>query len=1210
MYLKSLEMQGFKSFPDKTKLTFEHGATVIVGPNGSGKSNISDAMRWVLGEISSKSLRSSKMEDVIFGGADSRKPMGFAEVSVTFDNTDPENRLDAPYDEVIVTRRYYRSGESEYFINKRAVRLRDIYELFMNTGIGREGYSIIGQGKIAEIISRKSEDRRSIFEDASGIAKFRHKKTESERKLAQTEDNMTRVNDIFTEISAQVGPLEKEAEKAKRAIELLETKKKVDVQLWFFDTERYRNDIARFETLYKQSSFELQIAEEAIANFENQREHLTEASQTNRYESERLLTQIREQTNHNHELESEFKVNENDTLHIQSLINATGDTKATIKASIEAENREIENHLARIEQIKEEAKLKFKEHDEAEAEIEHLEKEIARLEDEIAIAFGDMRALESEQMQLKVRLSVIENAKSTDSDKNDTLLSEMQTYAKIDDELTQSQKKVQRTVNEYNDDIAKSEEKIADLGESLQIVLQQKEAVDGELNQKKLLLQSTKQRIDTYKAMDDQFEGYNNSVRFVMKSYSEGKLTGPDGKSAGKIHGPVSKLISVDEKYVIAVETSLGASIQNIVVENENVAKAAMFTLKKHEQGRATFMPLTAIKAPSISQEMKDASGFRGFIAFADDLVSTKSEYMNIVSYMLGRIAVFDNIDNATEMAKALKYKVRAITLDGQQINVGGSFTGGSVKHSQSILSRAGEIKKLEEEAKKLESEISKLSDTHKSLAQEIEGAELEIKALEDRKKIISLMAGSENTKLQQINAKIDANKTLMNKLQEDYDSIVKMRERYEEDFATLTEQIAVFDEKISAIAEIRSDKDVEKNGLEDKKDELSSAITSIFIRIKDLQKDIETENILIEKSKEHIEALNCDIIGQDEKVKEYKQQLVVLEEARLEKQKKLKEGERILETLNAERDRLEESSTEFEKKINAINAKLKEKLAQKDILVKDNMFNENKLTTLKNDYDKLSSKLWDDHELTRNQAIELGYEEITAEQRPELAKIQTECRNKLRAIGHVDLDAVNKYKEVKERYDYMDKQIKDLNASKTELEKIIAHLDDEMKTAFIESFHKINENFNRVFVELFGGGYAELQLSDPEDVLNCGIEIKAAPPGKIIKNLMQLSGGEQAFIAIALFFAVLQVNPSPFCILDEIEAALDEANVSRFSEYIKKYTGGTQFILITHRRGTMESANRLYGVTMPEHGISKILSLNVADIAKKKEGDWDGIFG
>ena len=1080
----------------------------------------------------------------------------------------------------------------------------------MNTGIGREGYSIIGQGKIAEIISRKSEDRRSIFEDASGIAKFRHKKTESERKLSQVEDNMTRVNDIFLEISSQVGPLEKEAEKAKRAIELLETKKKVDVQLWFFDTEKYRNDIARIEMLYKQSSFELQAAEDAIASFEAQRDHLTEVSQSNRYESEKLLTQIREQTDKNHKLESAYRVNENDAQHIGALIDASGDTKAAIRTSIANEEKDIEAHLAKIEDIKAEAKTKFKQHDDTEEEIDKIDGEIKKLEGEIDTAFADMRELEGEQMQLKVRLSVIENAKSTDNDKNDSLVNEMKEYSRIDDELSSKQREAQKVLDEYNEDIARSDEKIADLGESLDRTLQQRDALEEELTEKKLLIQSTRQRIDTYRAMEDQFEGYNNSVRFVMKSYSEGKLVNADGSSVGKIYGPVSKLISVEDKYVVAVETSLGASIQNIVVENESVAKAAMLALKKHEQGRATFLPLTAIKAPTITPELKEASQYRGFIAFADDLVSTKSEYMNVISYMLGRIAVFDNIDNATEMAKALKYKVRAITLDGQQINVGGSFTGGSVKQGHSILSRAGEAKRLEEECRKIEKSVAELTETHEALTEDIEKIEREIGALEDRKRIISLMASSENTKLQQIGAKIDANKTLMDKLQEDYDNIVRMRERYDEDHASLTEQIASYDEKISAIAELRSEKDIAKNELADKRDELSQTLTEIYIRINQLQKDIETENLLIEKSREHIEALNEDIAGQDEKVKEYEERLISLEELRRENREKLAEGEKILAELNEQRARLEENSTEYEKRINAVNAKIKEKTSQKDILFRENSINENKLTNLKNDYDKLSGKLWDDHELTRNQAMALGYEEITAEERPALVKLQTECRNKLRAIGNVDLDAVNKYKEVKERYDYMDKQIRDLSASKAELEKIIGQLDDQMKSSFIESFNKINENFNRVFVELFGGGYAELQLTDPEDVLNCGIEIKAAPPGKIIKNLMQLSGGEQAFIAIALFFAVLQVNPSPFCILDEIEAALDEANVSRFSEYIKRYTGGTQFILITHRRGTMESANRLYGVTMPEHGISKILSLNVADIAKKKEGDWDGIFG
>lgn len=1210
MYLKSLEMQGFKSFPDKTKLTFEQGATVIVGPNGSGKSNISDAMRWVLGEISSKSLRSNKMEDVIFGGADSRKPMGFAEVSVTFDNTDTDNRLDAPYDEVVVTRRYYRSGESEYFINKRPVRLRDIYELFMNTGIGREGYSIIGQGKIAEIISRKSEERRSIFEDASGIAKFRHKKTESERKLAQTEENMTRVNDIFLEISAQVGPLQQEAEKAKRAIELLETKKKADVQLWFYDTERYRNDIARVEMLYKQSSFELTAAEDAVASYEAQRDKLTEASQTNRYESERLLTQIREQTERNHKLESSFRVNENDAEHIRSLIDASAETKKQIAASVENEKTDIESHLAKIEQIKTEANEKLAEHDRAEDRVSELDKKISALDRGLSDSLGDIRELESEKIQLGVRLSVIENARSTDDGKNDTLLAELKEYSRIDEELTEKQKQIQHTLDGYAADTENSDKKLAELAENTDRLTQQRNAVEEQLTAEKLALISTRQRIDTYRAMDEQLEGYNNSVRYIMRSYGEGKLRNPDGTPIGRIHGPLSRLITVDEKYVVAVETSLGAGMQNVVVEDESVAKAAMLALKHSEQGRATFMPVSAIKAPTVSQEMRAASGYRGFIAFADDLVSTDAKYMNIVSYMLGRIAVFDNIDNATEMAKGLGYRVRAITLDGQQINVGGSFTGGSVKHTASILSRAGEIKKLTEESGKLEKSIAKLSDEQKKLDKELSELEEDTNSLEDRKKIITLMANSENTKLQQIEAKLDANRALTEKLREDYDNIAKMREQYEEDYVDINARLKLCEEKIEAIEELREEKDIERNTLADEREELSATLTKIYIRINELQKDIETENLLIEKSREHIASLETDASAQDGRVSEYRERLAELEAEHNNAAEQLKEGEKALADLNSQRASLEENSTEYERKISAINARIKEKTGEKEILYREFTVNENKLNNLKTEYDKLSGKLWDDHELTRAQALALGYEEISAEERPALVKLQTECRNKLRAIGNVDLDAVNKYKDVKERYDYMSAQIEDLTASRAELEKIISRLDNEMKTAFVDSFNKINENFNRVFVELFGGGYAELSLSDPEDVLNCGIEIKAAPPGKIIKNLMQLSGGEQAFIAIALFFAVLQVNPSPFCILDEIEAALDEANVSRFSEYIKKYTGGTQFILITHRRGTMESANRLYGVTMPEHGISKVLSLNVADIAKKKEGDWDGIFG
>ncbi len=1209
MYLKSLELQGFKSFPDKTKLTFEQGATVIVGPNGSGKSNISDAMRWVLGEISSKNLRGSKMEDIILGGADSRKPMGFAEVSVTFDNTDPEHKLDCPYDEVTVTRRYYRSGESEYFINRNAVRLKDIYELFLNTGIGREGYSIIGQGKIAEIVSRKSEDRRNIFEDASGIAKFRHKKTESERKLAATEENMTRINDIFIEVSAQVGPLEKEAEKAKRAIELMEKKKKADVQLWFFDTEKYRNEIARTEALYKHSSFELATAEETIASFEEQRDHLSELSQNNRYESEKLLTKIREQIDANHKLESECRVSENDALHIEAMIASSGEVKNSIYKSIDNENASISARQQKIAEIKAEGKRMLDEHTATENAIDDTEKKIEELENEIGTAFDEIRRLEAEEMELKVRLSVIENAKNSDSDKNSSIHVEMESYKAVDASLSVTEAELQSTVDAYEKDISESDERTAELSARLESSLSEEEELDETVAEKSLRLDTVKQRIDTYKAMDEHLEGYSHSVRYVMKAYDEGRITDRQGKVCGRIYGPLSKLISVEEKFVTAIEISLGAALQNIVVADEDTAKSAMFALKKGEAGRATFLPLTSVKPAELNRETKDASGYKGFIAYANELVSSENKFSDIIASLLARVVVFDNIDNATEMAKSLKYKVRAVTLDGQQINAGGSFTGGSVRQGSSILGRAGEIKKLEQEQNKLSEELSQLDERLKKLSEENEDISDEIKSLESRRKMINLLANAERAKLEQTRAKKEANATLMEKLRADYEALEHMRERYDEDFADLTAQIALYDEKIAALGEIRFDKDIEKNELIDKKEELSDKLTEIYIKINELQKDVETENILIGESEKKIEDLKADIVSQDEKVISLREQTATLQKLRELNSEKLTEGEKLLGELNLQRASLEENSADYEQKITAINAKIREKTNEKELLVKENSSVENKLNNLKNDYDKLSSKLWDDHELTRADALALGYEEIDASERPAVAQIQTECRNKLRSIGSVDLDAVNKYKEVKERYDYMDKQIRDLTAAKEDLEKIIAQLDSEMKTAFVDSFNRINENFNRVFVELFGGGSAELQLTDPEDVLNCGVEIKAAPPGKIIKNMMQLSGGEQAFVAIALLFAVLQVNPTPFCIFDEIEAALDEANVTRFSEYVKRYAGETQFVLITHRRGTMEAANRLYGVTMPEHGISKVLTLNVSEIAKNKKGDFDGIF-
>lgn len=1210
MYLKSLEMQGFKSFPDRTKLTFEGGTTIIVGPNGSGKSNISDAMRWVLGEISSKSIRGTKMEDVIFIGSDSRRPMGFAEVSVTFDNTDKGNRLDSPYDEVTVTRRYYRAGESEYFINRRPVRLRDIYELFMNTGIGRDGYSIIGQGRIAEIISRKSDERRSVFEDAAGIAKFRHKRTEAERKLAQTEDNMTRVNDVFLEVSGQVGPLEKEAEKAKRALVLMEAKKKADVQLWLYDTEKLRGDIDAADESFRRSEFDLQNAEEAIKDFEKQNDRLFEASQSNKLASEQLLSRIREQTDMNYKLDGEFRVNESNISHNRDLITAASMSKKNSQTTKEAEEISKKSREANIKQLSEKLDARRAEHASLTAEQRTAAGEADALDTDIATALEDIRRLETEETDLRVRLSVLENANKNDSGKNTSISAQIDEYQRISDDFVSQCQSHQTVIASYTESAEKTASELEALKLDYDAAAAVTETAARELSQQKFRRDAIIQRIENFRVMEEQFEGYNSAVRFVMKQYAEGRITDKNGVRCAKIYGPLSRVISVDDEYVTAVETSLGANLQHIVVADESVAKAAMFTLKQAQAGRATFFPLSSMRGTEPTGEVRAAANFRGFVAVADTLVKCDERFRGVVSNLLGRTVVFDNIDNATAMAKQLGYRVRAVTLDGQQINVGGSFTGGSTRTKNGILSRSGEIKNLETELNGLKFDIADAEDALRELTDRQNATADDISSADEKLKLINTLKNNEQNRLGQVTAKLDANNTLIEKLRTDLGDISKNREKNEEDIRSLGIEIKEIRHRIDEISSFRSEKDVERNESISKRDAIGERLTAVYISIIEAGKDIASETALLEQSLTVIEKCESEIGLQNERIEYLQSQVDTLTAQQEENRLQFREGEGKLGLLNSKRAMLESDNFEFERKLNTMNQKMRDKMNEKELVFREYTKWETKLASLKEAQDKLASKLMEEHELTRNEAIALGYPEIGQKERPEVQQIQTDCKNKLRAIGSVDLDAVEKYKELKARYDYMAEQIEDLTKSKTELVNIIEKIDSEMKTTFVEAFGKINENFNRVFCELFGGGSAELQLTEPDDVLNSGIEIKAAPPGKIIKSLMQLSGGEQAFIAIALFFAIIQVNPTPFCILDEIEAALDEVNVARFAQYIKRYSDGTQFVIITHRRGTMEAANRLYGVTMPEHGISKVLALDVEEITKKKGDSWDEIFG
>ncbi len=1210
MYLKSLELQGFKSFPDKTKLTFEGGASVIVGPNGSGKSNISDAMRWVLGEVSSKSIRGTKMEDIIFGGADSRRPMGYAEVSVTFDNTGMIGKLDCPYDEVTVTRRYYRSGESEYFINRRAVRLRDIYELFMNTGVGRDGYSIIGQGKIAEIISRKSDERRSIFEDASGIAKYRHKKSETERKLASTEDNMARVNDIFLEVSAQVGPLEKEAEKARKAIDLLETKKRVDVQLWLYDTQKLREDIAKYEESFKHAEFDLSTAEDAIKLLESQNDRLFEISQSNKAESEALLSAIRARTDENHALDSAYRVGQTNILHTKELVASAVGTSESTERSIASEEAAVAERLARIEEHRQTLDARIDEHLAAGERQKEASREAEQLGFDIDRALSDIHAANTEIASVDARISFIENSKNTDTDKNTAMQTQLESYRAESEKLGSQISMIEKTVAEYDGATESAQKQTDELTASLSDLYAQQREDSEALSALKLRRESAQQRIDNFRAMEEQLEGYSGSVRYVMKKYAEGAITDKYGAKCGKIYGPLSKLISVEDKYITAIETALGPNLQHIVVEDDTVAKAAMFALKRAEVGRATFFPLNTMRGQSVTEEMREASGFKGYIGVADELVSCESKFSEILSGLLGRTLIFDTLDNASVMSKALHSRVKAVTLDGQQINVGGSYTGGSVKQKANILGRASEIKRLEEEIAEFEEKIGELEGTLSALGEKIGECEDDKDSLEQKISLIKVMRDSEAARLSELSAKLDANKTLTEKLCEDFEAQQREREQYEEECILLKARKTELEARTAEIGAVRAEMDIKRNDALDRKSECERLMTEIYVGLAEIRKDIETEERLVEEAKARMDTYTALVVSQREKVGELEARIVELESEQKHNRTLYDEGVKVLAELNAKRAKVEEGSSEFEQKLADVNRRMRERMQQKEEVFKEYTRLENRLTGLRAEQDKLATRLWDDHELTRADAVQLGYPALDSHTRAEAAAKQTECRNKLRVLGNVDLDAVNKYKDIKARYDYMEGQIKDLAAAKEDLESIIKQLEGEMESAFIDSFNQINENFNKTFSELFGGGSAEISLTDPENVLESGIEIKAAPPGKIIKNMVQLSGGEQSFIAIALVFAILKVNPTPFCIFDEIEAALDEVNVARFAEYIKRYSSGTQFIIITHRRGTMEAANRLYGVTMPERGISKVLELDIDDISKKKGEDWNGILG
>ncbi len=1194
MRLKSLELQGFKSFPDKTTLYFDDGATVIVGPNGSGKSNITDAMRWVLGELSTKTLRGSKMEDVIFIGTEVRKPMSYAEVSVTFDNSSEEGRINSPYDTITVTRRYFRAGESEYLINKNPCRLRDIHELFMNTGVGREGYSIIGQGRIAEIISKKSEDRRNIFEEAAGIAKSRYQKEDAERKLRATEDNMERVFDIFNEYANRIGPLKTAADKAIKYHELYDKRKEAEVSLWIYDSQKTKADIEKQGQVFQLSEEELEQTDDTIKKLESKDASLYEKIIEARKESEAILTQINSCSNTISNLDRELSVMENDVEHAKMSSSAQIEELERINAKKELCEIEIKEKEANYDKISELLQNAKQEKETLEKNGDELKLKVDQAEEEVERLFQEIKNLETSANEIVVKLSVLENTQFTGDERREEISNDIAKYRADFDELNDKADAQAKILAKYEATLGELEEKLTAVNNEIDEKTEKYEALKEEMNVLKSKQLALRERINALNSMEELFEGYAKSVGFIMNAYKNNEIQG-----CGTVYGPISTLISVSNEYISAIETALGAGLQHIVVDNEKTAKSCIMSLKENKVGRATFYPISSVSGQNPTQEMLNAKKYKGYIGVADSLIKFDIKFEKIFSSLLGRTVVFDNIDNATEMAKEQNYRVKVVTLDGQIINVGGSFTGGSVKQEGTMLSRSVDIKRMEEEEAELISRIDGIKTTGQKLGERLR--ELTSARLADKQQydLTDTIYRDEKTEYDSLIVKMEFSKNQIEGLEDSTKKLFDEEEKNKNEVEALKLKQIEIKESISAISEKRFNIDMEKGETENEVEAIQRKIVNKEIEITGINKDIEAAVAAILNAKDRLNEIEADIKERKDKMEQYNEAVSSSGEKKAHNRKLYQEAQERQNNLQCQRDDLLEQIANLEQKRTELNKTYKDIVSKKELVIRSNSESKSHLEQLKLQFDNMVDKLYQDYGLTYSTAVELGYPEVTSENRKEIHALAVECRNKLRALGHVNPNAMDEYKEVKEKYDYYNTQLTDLKSAKEDLTKIIVDMETKMKESFIQAFRAINENFNLVFKELFGGGHAELSLEDENDILNCGIEIKAAPPGKVIKSLMLLSGGEQAFVAIALLFAILKVNPTPFCIFDEIEAALDDVNVARFGQYVKRYSGQTQFIIITHRRGTMEIADRLYGVTMPQKGISKVLTMDVNDVGK-----------
>ena len=1181
MYLKRLELQGFKSFADKTVLEFMPGITSVIGPNGSGKSNISDSIRWVLGEQSMKSLRGTKSLDIIFAGTQNRKSLGFAEASLVFDNSD--GALPIEYTEVTVTRKIYRSGETGYFINKVPCRLKDVLELFMDTGIGKDGYSIIGQGKIDEILSNKSEDRRNIFEEAAGIVKYRTRKQESEKKLERTKLNLLRINDILSEIETNIEPLKAQSEKAKKYLNIREELKNIEIGLFLYNIEKYKKELE--EIVKDEEIYNSQLSDE-----EGKLERIKQLKEELKNEIDEITLKIEEMSNIGFESQKEIEM-------LNSDINVANTRIANNKENAVRYEKEIEEAQQKLEGLKEEIKQKKQKRENLkenkikyQTELEEKEAELAKL----------TKTLSDKELEIEGYKQTVE----TNTDKKYELQSEINTQEINHENYEKRQKQIKNEIANYiseldstrlqKEEIAKGfyeiEKKRNKIVSNLEEINRQKEEVDKKIKayETNINAYQSEERIKQSKLKflietEKEKEGYIKSVKSLLKDCENIKELGKG------MHGVLANIIEVPEKYQTAIEMCLGASLQNIVTETEEDAKKLVEHLRKNNLGRASFLPITSVRGRKLD---KIKGHEKGVIGIASDLVKYDKKYEQIIKNLLGRTVVVDNMETAIKVAKQNGYTFRIITIQGDVINSSGAITGGSVaKKTVNILGRGREIEKLEKEItnlkNKIEAKIKEKEQYEESIEDIIENAT----SLEKELQEIDITYATEKQKLISVEENISKIELRLNKIKEESslletekENSINKKEKIQKDIIELNKETEKLSKIINEYVELNKDN-------QKYIDDLNFDITNLKISVSSFDESESSIEELQERINGEIEATNTSIRNKEEQIEQIKQDNFNLGQSIEEIQEKIitikeevKNSGSKIEDLKAKRieknEKLSKQENETTEKFKLIED-LKAQIVKIDV----------KKTKHEDEINAIINKMWEEYELTPNSVQDYKKPENIALTQKNVNSL----RKELRELGSVNIDSIEEYKTMKERYDFMSEQRVDLEDTMAKLRKIIADMTQTMKEQFRTQFAIINKNFAEVFKELFGGGNASLKLEDEENILECGIDINVQPPGKKLQNMMLLSGGEKAFTAIALLFAILKINPAPFCVLDEIEAALDDVNVYRFAEYLKKFSSNTQFLVITHRKGTMEAADTVYGVTMEENGISKLLSMKLA---------------